>query len=226
MTGLETVQALKIKLDKLDTDSLAEIAPEVAVFWINDAFIRLVKQRYGGNNPKRESFEETQKRTDDLREVISYVIIENPTVGFFEDSVKFDLPVDYWFALIEQADVVYTDCNGDPQTEREGVKVIQHNNINTAVLNDPFWKPEGTDVLRVMQGKTTVVFHATGSTVPKYYLGYINNGFKLDFNDLSVELKIADHLHPEIVDLAYNQILNAIESGRYQQDLMELSKSE
>lgn len=226
MTGEEAILALKIKLDKLDTASLPEVPVEVAVLWLNDAFARTIKQRYGGNNPKKQSFEETQKRTDDLREVIKYEVIENPIAGFFDKSVQFQLPEDYWFAIVEQAEITLKDCKGQDETSRVGVTAIQHNNINTAVVKDPFWRPEGKDVLRTMQGTATTVYHAPATTVSKYYLGYITNDFKIDFSALDQQLKIADHLHMEIVDLAYNMILNAVESQRYQQDLLELSKSE
>ena len=226
MTGEEAIIGVNIKVDKLATASLPEIVPEVSVFWLNDAIARIIKQRYGGNNPRKESFEETQKRTDDLREVIEYQVIENPVAGFFANSVNFDLPEDYWFSVIEQVDIELPDCKGGIETDRVGVTAIQHNNINAAAEKDPFWKPEAKDVLRVMQGNNTVVFHAPTTTVLKYYLGYIHNDFKIDLNDLTAELKIADHLHSEIVDLACSMILNAVESGRYQQDLIELSKSE
>jgi len=226
MTGEEAILTLKTKLDKNDTASLPEIPVETAVLWLNDSFGRIIKQRYGGNNPKRESFEETQKRTDDLREVIKYEIIENPVEGFFVNSVKFDLPVDYWFAIVEQAEITLKDCKGADETDRVGITAVQHNNINTAVEKDPFWRPEGKDLLRIMQGKATTVFHAAATVVSKYYLGYIANDFKIDLTALDQQLKIADHLHMEIVDMAYNMILNAVESQRYQQDLLELSKSE
>jgi hypothetical protein len=226
MTGEEAILTLKAKLDKNDTASLPEIPVEIAVLWLNDAFARIIKQRYGGNNPKRESFEETQKRTDDLREVIKYEIVADPIAGFFNNSVEFALPEDYWFAIVEQAEVSLTDCKGATETDRVGITAIQHNNINTAVETDPFWKPEGTDLLRTMQGKSTTVYHAPATSVSKYYLGYISNDFKIDLSALTDQLKIADHLHSEIVDLAYNMILNAVESQRYQQDLVELSKSE
>ena len=226
MTGEETIIAFKIKLDKLDTESLPEITPEVAVFWLNDSFERIIKHRYGGNNPGRKSFEETQKRTDDLREVIKYSKIENPVTGFFENSVDFVLPSDYWFAIIEEVDVKGADCIDATKTKRVGVIAIQHNNINTAVKKDPFWKPEGEDVLRTMQGRNTTIHHESLITVPVYYLGYVSNDFKIELTDLQSELKVADHLHAEIVDQAVSSVLNAVESGRYQQDLVELSKSE
>jgi len=226
MTGEEAYIALKIKLDKNDTQSLPEVPVEQGVFWLNDAFSRIIKHRYGGNNPKRESFEETQKRTDDLREVIKYETIGNPANGFFPNSKDFDLPEDYWFAVVEQCDVTYKNCVNQDTTERVGVTAVQHNNINTAVTTDPFWKPLKSDVLRVMHGRKTTIFHEAGGNVTQYYLGYVQNGFKIDLNDLTQPLAVADHLHSEIVDLAYNMILNAVESQRYQQDLLELSKSE
>lgn len=225
MLTRDAILSLKIKLDKLDTSSLPEVPDEIAVFWINEATIRIIKQRAFGTNPKKESFEEDQKRMDDLRKVISYTTLTGPTNGFFPNSKAYSLPPDYWFAVVEQVDVTQT-CGVTSQTSREGVKAIQHNNINVVTIKDPFNKPKKLDVLRVMQGDTIVVFHDPTVTLGTFYLGYIDNNFKIDVNDLDAPLKMPDHIQPEIIDLAYSMILEAVESGRYQQNLQELLKTE
>ena len=56
----------KLGLDKTDSLNYPNFEPEEIDLWLNRAQDRFVKTRYVHNN-KTETFEETQKRTDDLR---------------------------------------------------------------------------------------------------------------------------------------------------------------
>ena len=51
-------------------DSSDSVDSSVVFYWLNEAQERIIKTRYSGVNPKGESFEESQKRTDDLRTLI------------------------------------------------------------------------------------------------------------------------------------------------------------
>lgn len=226
MTGAEAVIQLKLKADKLSSDFFPELADEVAVDILNEGFARFVKQRYGGNNFKKESFEESQKRMDDLRNITVYVPIATSTPStFYQSAREFALPQDYWFSVIEQIDVTADDCKDEPATSRVGIKAIQHNNVNT-VLTDPFNRPEGSDVVRVMHLDNIVVFHEASVTLGTLYLGYISGDFRIDVNDLSPQLATAEHTHSEIVDTAVQYLLENIESVRYQSHMSELSRQE
>jgi len=73
MTVLDMHQAFKIEFDKLDSVNYPNILPEEIDYLLNKAQDRFVKQRYGKNNIKRESFEEIQKRTEKRKiEILQY----------------------------------------------------------------------------------------------------------------------------------------------------------
>ncbi len=108
----------KVGIDKTDSLNVPNFEPEERDLWLNKAQQRFILQRYGGSNPKRQSFEETEKRSNDLRELIVNNSLSplpfdssvNKTNGVFVDlSGTTDT---YWFAVNEEADVTYTDCNG------------------------------------------------------------------------------------------------------------------
>lgn len=89
-------------------------------YWLNRAYEKFVKTRVFGNNFKREAFEQTQKRIDDLRLLTKTVryryvdgagdpnrnIISNDidAPGVHEDSRQFvALPNDYMFLVSDSA---------------------------------------------------------------------------------------------------------------------------
>src|SRR4030043_934065 len=71
MTVSEMHTAFRLHLDK--STSLVgnpDFLPEEIDFWLNESQDRFIKQRMFGNNYKQESFENTQKRIDDLRTIV------------------------------------------------------------------------------------------------------------------------------------------------------------
>jgi len=224
MTVADLILDYKIKADKLDSQSYPEIQDEVIVFLLNEAIIRFIKQRYGGVNPKRDSFEESQKRTDDLRTVVVYDTIAASGAGFFPNSQEHPLPADYWFSILEQTDVT-CDCNGTPTPKREGIKAIQHNNINT-VLKDPFNRPDEYNVVRVIAQNNIQVITDGGCTSGDLYLGYIADNFRLDPLTPAQVVNMPIHTHSEIVDIAITLTLDNVESGRFNINRLILSEQE
>lgn len=72
--------AVKLGLDKTEGLAYAAFEVEEIDFWLNEAIDRFIKTRYSGMNVKRESFEQSQKRTDDLRSLVKESRIP-PTVN-------------------------------------------------------------------------------------------------------------------------------------------------
>lgn len=111
--------AFKFGLDKLDSVNYPNFLTEEIDLLLNQAQERFIKQRYGINNVKRTSFEETEKRTEDLKEVIKQEVL-TPTAnsgqvnnGFniTTNSVFCDLPSDHWFTIWERAIINSDRCN-------------------------------------------------------------------------------------------------------------------
>ena len=60
----------KIFRDAVDSNAYPELLDEEIDVYLNEAMDRIVKTRYNKNNLYRKGFEETQKRTDDLKELV------------------------------------------------------------------------------------------------------------------------------------------------------------
>lgn len=70
MTASEMITGIKLGLDKSSGLTLPAFTNDELYYWINRTIEEFVKTRYSGWNIKRESFEQNQKRTDDLRSLI------------------------------------------------------------------------------------------------------------------------------------------------------------
>jgi hypothetical protein len=75
MTISEMHTAFKLELDKIDSLQYPSFTSNEIDYWLNQAIRRFVKTRYSGTNYKREGFEQTQKRIDDLRTIVREVTV-------------------------------------------------------------------------------------------------------------------------------------------------------
>jgi hypothetical protein len=123
MTITEMHIRFKLGLDKLDSLSNPDLGPEIVDTILNRAQERFIKQRMSGLNTHRTGFEETQKRTDDLRVLVTNAKLtplsttqDNKPYGVFVALPTSPL---YWFSVNEEADVLYKQCNTDAVTKIE-----------------------------------------------------------------------------------------------------------
>lgn len=121
MTINEMHIRFKVGVDKLDTLATPNLDAEVVDEILNQAQERLVKQRIFGVNTHRTSFEETQKRMDDVRILVQNAVITPTTLsGAKPYAVVAQLPntqgLEYWFTINEEAEVVYKDCTNQAVT--------------------------------------------------------------------------------------------------------------
>jgi hypothetical protein len=230
MTAAEMHNAVKIKIDKIDSLNYPDLQSAEIDFFLNDSESRFKKQRAFGMNQQRTSFEENQKRTDDLRTIIENADITPDAIDPSQkpNSVLITLPTDYEYAINEEASINGLLC-GNQTTIRSDVKPSQTDDYNM-MKRDPFNKPEVIDStyaeLRrsVLNGKMEV-YIPVDFTLTTYYLRYIRKTQPISLS-LSQDSELPEHTHREIVDMAVNSILETIESPRYQSNQIELGRTE
>lgn len=215
MTVSELHIAFKIGLDKIDSLGYPDILPEEIDFLINQAADRFVKQRYGKTNTKREGFEETQKRTEDLKTIVkSAQLTPNPySINNISTTARFyTLPTDQRYIVQEQTDIIYNDCHGNSTTKKVLVRPIQHNDYDK-IQTDPFNRPNDVKVLRLMSEGMVEIIAGVGFTLGTYYLRYIKLMQPVSLN-ANVTLELPVDTHQEVVDIAVDIALENIESKR------------
>lgn len=227
-----------ITVDKLSSETYQEIYPQEKDYYLNEAQSRFLKVRYGGNNLYRTSFEQSQKRTDDLKNlVVSRYAITAPVdyYPFHASRVNLDMLYKDEDLEIESADI-YTfyiksmvrTCNSDQTCcKYHGVKQVQQDDI-TKILKDPFNKP--TNYNPILFFEDGDVFVSAGDTYPdSVFITFIRKPLDISLGygeDPEQQCELSEHTHKEIVQMAAKICIENIESQRIQTQQLNINESE
>lgn len=243
MTVNESHIEFKLRYDKFDSLNYPNYEPEEIDLILNQAQDRITKQRYGFTNIHKQSFEETQKRIEDLRELLR-TIIYTPTSAA-EDNISNNawnvvLEDDHWFTIWESAIISVTGCNsqikipirpfdnkigapsgggGDslnPYTTVSGVTVEVRPTTHVELTKngkDSFKGPGKDKILRIMYRNRIELITREEYPLVRYIYRYIKKPARVDINT-GVTFELSDHLHTEIIDEAVNIALEGSEAKR------------
>lgn len=214
MTIAQFHTEVKVRLDKIDSLQLPELLTSEIDLFLNQSQDRIVKQRYGISNIKKQGYEETQKRTDDLKAItrtITLLPAAYSTDNIDTNARFFSLPLDYWFTVQERANISFP-CGDSTTTTDVEVRPIEHNEFTKSIY-DPFKKPNTRKVLRLMEnGKSELIFDSS-CTLNSYKLRYIKQPIRMSYTG-GVTCELSEHMHQEVVDECVKIILENIEAGR------------
>lgn len=217
----------KLLLDKAGGGGAPSFISEEIDRFLNIAQDKFVSKRAFGNNVRRTSFEEDQKRRDDLRTLVRNEVISS-TVDSSSNKPNgafFQLPNYYRHSINEEA-LIFTIGDGNSQ-RRVGVTPITHDRYNK-IIDDPFNKPGKDTVYRLDFGGQNYGSHVElivgdGQQVGEYHLRYIIEPPEIkDKNDCL----LPEHTHREIVRMAVVDALETVEQPRYQTSKIELNELE
>jgi len=224
MTISEAHRNFKFSMDKDGALNYPNYLPEEVDLLLNQAQERIIKQRYGKNNIKRSSFEEEQKRTEDLREILKTSAVNPQTAGLADNSsskgVFFELAEDHWFTVWEKAYVECSSCNenivlpgGDILIGSEvEVRPITHMEYER-IKKDPFKGPDNEKILRLMFQNNVELIPSDDCILLKYIYRYVSKPTPVSLVD-NQTFVLADHMHQEIIDEAVKIALENIEAKR------------
>jgi len=212
MTITEAHTEFKFRLDKLDALNYPNFLPEEIDLILNNAQERFIKQRYGFNNIKRQSFEETEKRTNDLKNLVVNSVI-TPNVynsNNIDVNARFiTLPSDFWFTIQERCSISCVVC-GITATNLVEVIPTTHADFSKDI-SDPFKKPDNSKVLRLMGlGNTELI---SNCTIVDYRLRYLKRPVSVSITS-GTTFELSEHTHSEIIDEAVKIALETIQDSR------------
>ena len=224
MTIGEMHIAFKMWLDKSYGLELAAFENEEIDFWLNKAVREFVKTRYSGMNVKREGFEESQKRIDDLRtlvieEDLSVTDGTNKPNSFIADLTS--LIEEYWFTVGEEVTIEYNDIRSPSvaSTKRQGVIEATANNYR-ALIDNPYSEHrlhyEEAKPIRLFLGDTVELITDGNYDVTEYHIRFIRKPVEVSItSDPIVHCDLPEHTHDEVVKMAVRMALENIEQPRY-----------
>lgn len=213
-------------MDRLDSSAYPDFLPEQVDYILNEAYNRFIKTRYSGNNPARTSSEETQKRIDDLRNLIvtsfsstAINTIETNTYNvsltslFTTEARDVAATTEYMFYYRGRVKVTSTNCGSDYVP----VRIYSHDEIDI-VLEDPFKKPVLYEPVGYFEGNNLCVVTDGTFTVDNFKLSYFKIPTPVSLSG-NITFETAPHTHKEIITLATYVALENIESVRQQTQL-------
>jgi len=239
----------KLKLNKVDSmDYNNFLAPEID-WYLNESQEVFIKQRYGNKNNHGTGFEVTQKRTDDLRNLVvkDLILAANPSSS--DPSVyECVLPNDYMFSVRNVANGVKGVCEGKLNCIQ-----TQHDDLNDTLKN-PFYAPSfewrevpivfGTSGAGSADADKIFVYSDGSFSITSINIDYLRRPARIAYpsgiaggqymlpdsagtiinTDQNCEL--ARHTHKEIVDLAVQIVAGDIDHPGIQSKVIKASINE
>lgn len=116
MRAIDLIASFELEINKIN-DTLNKPMTDDSLYWINQAIMKFTKDRFNGNAPKRTSYEQNEKRTRDLINLLREQKIDpiffndqHPSYNEYEYLYPAQ-PEEMMFVLNE--DVIISDLNDE-----------------------------------------------------------------------------------------------------------------
>ena len=243
----------KLKLNKVDSlDYNNFLVPEID-WYLNEAQHIFIKTRYSGNNSRAAGFEASQKRTDDLRNLVvkDQIIATIPTSSdpsVYEAILPSIGPERYMFALRVMANGTKADCEGKLNCIQ-----TQHDDLNDTLKN-PFYAPSfewrevpvvyGTSGAGASDLNKLFVYTDGTFSITSINFDYLRHPARIAYPSVFTggqyllpdssgtlitadqNCELAEHTHKEIVDLAVSIVAGDIDHPGIQSKMLKTSINE
>lgn len=241
MSGSEVRERFLIELERLASNGAPGYEdPEIEAM-INIAMEQCIVNYYNWkSNPQQYGFEETEKRIEDLGDLVRYKTYTTPfTSGFLPNSVAIILPntlVDAqgnpqttnppgptnfddvaWFVIFDSVVTDKLECNSTTNYKKPLVKEISHQELAN-MLQDPFNSPNPDRQVfkNRYEGRKIAIITDGNFNITAYTIGYIRKPQPVSLSNTVAFLDIPDHLQREIIEKAVTLSLEKLGDPRYQ----------
>lgn len=226
MKGVDILASFELEIAKIN-DILQKPLTDDSLYWINQAVMKFVKDRFNGNAPKRTSYEQNEKRTRDLINLLRENVHNFEEVS--DDShtsyniYEYSYPdgseegVDKMLYVLNE-DVVISDLNDENKMDTCVFECTADNfmyRINNS-LTDFHYRHHRARPLRVRTKDGFRLLTDKQYKISKYTLGYLKvpeeitseNPFK-EYNDFE------DNIWAEIIKIAAQMYIENQGDQRY-----------
>lgn len=218
MRCIDIIAAFELEINKLD-DSLNKPVTDDSLYWINQAIMKFVKDRFNGNAPKRTSYEQNEKRTRDLIHLLKHdvrpVVYKNTNHPSY-DAYEYLYPDDMMFVLNE--DVIIADTEGGNRMDTCVFECTADSfmyRVNNK-LTDFHYRFHRARPLRVRTRGGFRLLTDKNYIIQSYTLGYIKVPSEITNEDPFKEYKdFEDYTWSEIVKIAAQMYIENQSDARY-----------
>lgn len=213
----------RLQLINPELSLAGKLPSDTIMSFINEAIDKFWKTRYSGLNYKQRGFEQDQKRTDDLRTLVTkHTYKDTGITKVNQEEYTVTLPDDYVILLgdtagISPADGVINNCwekdalgnykikySDTIEGTIETVDRIKENSLSEYRLKYTKAKP-----IRLIQDNTITLYTDGNYKVAEYTIEYLKKPSKVDLktNPTDEYTDLPSHTHMEVVKLAVQLIL-------------------
>ena len=218
MRGIDILAAFELEINKID-DTMEKPLTDDSLYWINQAIVKFVKDRFNGNAPKRTSYEQNEKRTRDLiKLLVNTTIAANgePTEHVNYAEYDYTYPTDMMFVLNE--DVVISDMNDEHQMDTCVFECTADSfmyRINNK-LTDFHYRFHRARPLRIRTADGFKLLTDKNYKINTYSLGYLKTPTEITSADPTTNYTdFADHIWLEIIKIAAQMYIENQADPRY-----------
>lgn len=217
MRCVDLIAAFELEINKID-DTIQKPVTDDSLYWINQAVMKFVKDRFNGNAPKRTSYEQNEKRTRDLIKLLKEEKKETPEViqHVNYDEYEYDYPTDMMFVLNE--DVVISDMNGEHQMDTCIFECTADSfmyRINNS-LTDFHYRYHRARPLRIRTNDGFRLLTDKKYKIDSYTVGYLKVPTEItNENPLTEYNDFEDHIWFEITKIAAQMYIENQSDPRY-----------
>lgn len=218
MRLIDIIAAFEVEINKFE-NAIEKPDTTDSLYWLNQAQLKFTKDRFNGNAPKRTSYEQNEKRTRDLinllREDNVTTFIED-TSNYNYDSYEYNYPLDMMFVLNEN---VVISNNKDEHKKNIGVFECTADNfmyrINNS-LTDFHYKYNTARPLRIRTNAGFKLLTDKNYKIHSYTLGYIKVPTVLTDENPYIECTdFPEYIWPEIIKIAALMYIENQSDPRY-----------
>lgn len=217
MKYIELQYAFELEAANLDQPLADKINSEDILYWLNQGVIKFIKTRYNGNNPNKTSFEQDEKRTRDLINLLKKADLTNDSSNVTSKYTvsHYTYPSDLMFVIDE---MVILGIGGQSvpteifECTHDSYMYRITNSLTDFHLRNGYARP-----LRVMDDTGCNLYTDNNYTIDSYSVAYLRNPSKITLsNPHDQYTEFPEYAQSEIVKLAVQMYLENASNPRYQ----------
>lgn len=222
MKGVDIIASFELEINKLD-DVLNKPLTDDSIYWINQAVMKFVKDRFNGNAPKRTSYEQNEKRTRDLIKLLReddregvQLYVEDGDQHPNYDAYEYTYPEDMLYVLNE--DVIIADNEGGHKTDVSVFECTADNFMYRIMnsLTDFHYRYHRARPLRVRTKEGFRLLTDKNYRIERYTLGYLKVPTEITSQDPFQEYDdFDDNIWAEIIKIAAQMYVENQSDPRY-----------
>ena len=231
MRYIDILEAFETEINEIN-NAVSKPSTDDSLYFLNQAVIKFVKQRFNGDFIHKTSYEQNEKRRNDLINLFKEIIynadeLELSDVNPLYNQYECVYPEDFLYALSENA--IISDNNGYNIKDTSVFECTSDNFMYriTNSLTDFHYKYGEARPIRIRTVNGCKLLTDKNYIVQTYTLGYLKQPNKITLDNPFVEYTdFDDTTMPEIIKIAAQMYLENTSNQRYKTITQEVSTQE